>query len=316
VLWVVLTIAVSLGAGAAFERRAGVRASEVARRLLKVLLYVFTPPVAYLNIAHLRVTADVGIGIVLGWLALTLAGVVAWLVGRRLLGLASPSTGVLVNSSIQGNTSYLGFPLCAALLGTQHLPEAIAYDSFVQAPVFLLGCFGVAAAMGTRAGETPAERVRAFFLKNPVLLAVVAGLLVPDALAPDPLVRISHVVVFAALPWGFFCAGVILAEHFEGDRVRPAMDAPVGAAIVMRLVLAPLLLLLLAAPFIDLPAAYLLAAATPAGLNGLTVAHAYGLDLRYAASSLAWTTGIGVAGMSALALALCGRSSSASRARR
>ena len=29
-----------------------------------------------------------------------------------------------------------------------------------------------------------------------------------------------------------------------------------------------------------------------------------GLDLRYAASSLAWTTGIGVAGMSALALAL------------
>ena len=86
--------------------------------------------------------------------------------------------------------------------------------------------------------------------------------------------------------------------------MRPAISAPIGAAIVMRLVLAPLLLLLLAAPFIDLPPAYLLAAATPAGLNGLTVAHAYGLDLRYAASSLAWTTGIGVAGMSALALAL------------
>ena len=111
-------------------------------------------------------------------------------------------------------------------------------------------------------------------------------------------------IVFAALPWGFFCAGVILAEHFErGASMRPALSPPVGAAIVMRLVLAPLLLLLLAAPFIDLPAAYLLAAATPAGLNGLTVAHAYGLDLRYAASSLAWTTGVGVAGMSALALA-------------
>ena len=112
-------------------------------------------------------------------------------------------------------------------------------------------------------------------------------------------------IVFAALPWGFFCAGVILAEHLErGAAVRPALSPPVGAAIVMRLVLAPLLLLLLAAPFIDLPPAYLLAAATPAGLNGLTVAHAYGLDLRYAASSLAWTTGIGVTGMSALALAL------------
>ena len=220
-------------------------------------------------------------------------------------GLEPPSNGVLVNISLQGNTNYLGLPLCAALLGTDHLPEAIAYDSFVQAPVFLLGVFGVAAAMGTKAGGSAGERVRTFLFKNPVLLAVVAGLLAPAALAPAALVDVSHVIVFAALPWGFFCAGVILAEHLErGAAVRPALSPPVGAAIVMRLVLAPLLLLLLAAPFIDLPPAYLLAAATPAGLNGLTVAHAYGLDLRYAASSLAWTTGIGVTGMSALALAL------------
>ena len=209
-----------------------------------------------------------------------------------MLKLPPPSNGVLVNISLQGNTNYLGLPLCAAVLGTEHLPEAIAYDSFVQAPVFLLGVFGVAAAMGEKAGGTYGERVRAFVFKNPVLLAVVAGLLAPPSFAPPALVSISHAIVFLALPWGFFCAGVILAEHLErGRTVRPAFDAPVGAAVVMRLVLAPLLLLLLAA-------------ATPAGLNGLTVAHAYGLDLRYAASSLAWTTGIGVAGMSALALAL------------
>ena len=300
-IWVVLTIVVSLAAGAAAERRAGERASALARRLLKILLYGFTPPVAFLNIAHLRVTADVGVGILLGWLALALAGVAAWLLGRYVLRLARPSTGVLVNISMQGNTSYLGFPLCAALLGAQHLPEAIAYDAFVQAPVFLLGVFGVAAAMGTKAGETPAERLRAFVLRNPVLLAVAAGLLVPDAL-----VRISHVIVFAALPWGFFCAGVIVAEHLQAGQViaRPRLEKRDGAAVLMRLVLAPLLLVLLAAPFIDLPPGYLVAAATPAGINGLTVAHAYGLDLRYAASGLAWTTGVGIAAMAALALAV------------
>jgi malate permease and related proteins len=304
VLWVVLAIVVSLALGIAAERRYRERASAAARRMLKVLLYGFTPPVAFLNISGLEITGDVGGGIVIGWLALILAGVLAWAFGRHVLGLHPPSNGVLVNISLQGNTNYLGLPLCAALLGTEHLPEAIAYDSFVQAPVFLLGVFGVAAAMGTKAGGTVAGRLRAFVFKNPVLIAVVAGLVAPASLAPVALVDASHVIVFVALPWGFFCAGVILAEHFEGDRVRPAMDAPIGAAIVMRLVLAPLLLLLLAAPFIDLPPAYVLAAATPAGLNGLTVAHAYGLDLRYAASSLAWTTGIGVAGMSALALAL------------
>jgi predicted permease len=302
--WVVLTIAVSLALGVAAERRFGERASAAARRMLKILLYGFTPPVAFLNITQLELTADVGGGILIGWAALILAGVLAWAFGRHVLGLRPPSNGVLVNISLQGNTNYLGLPLCAALLGTDDLPEAIAYDSFVQAPVFLLGVFGVAAAMGTKAGGSTAARVRSFVFKNPVLLAVVAGLLAPASLAPAALVEASHVLVFLALPWGFFCAGIILAEHFEGDRVRPAISPPIGAAIVMRLVLAPLLLLLLAAPFIDLPPAYLLAAATPAGLNGLTVAHAYGLDLRYAASSLAWTTGIGVAGMSALVLAL------------
>jgi predicted permease len=273
--------------------------------MLKVLLYGFTPPVAFLNIVGLEITGDVGGGILIGWTALIVAGLLAWAFGRHVLGLEPPSNGVHVNISLQGNTGYLGLPLCATLLGTEHLPQAIAYDSFVQAPVFLLGVFGVAAAMGTKAGGSAAGRVRAFVFKNPVLLAVVAGLLAPAWLAPAALVDASHAIVFIALPWGFFCAGVILAEHLErGVAHRPAISPPVGAAVIMRLVLAPLLLLLLAAPFIDLPPAFLLAAATPAGLNGLTVAHAYGLDLRFAASSLAWTTGIGVAGMSALAIAL------------
>jgi predicted permease len=301
--WVVATIVISLAAGFATERRYGARASALARTLLKVLLYGFTPPVVFLNITQLQITSDVGGGIVIGWVALVLAGVLAWLFGRHVLRLPPPSNGVLVNISMQGNTNYLGLPLCAAVLGTQHLPEAIAYDSFVQAPVFLLGVFGVAAAMGTRAGGTVGERVRAFVLKNPVLMAVVAGLLAPAALAPASLVSISHVIVFLALPWGFYAAGIILGEHLGAERRAPRISAPVGAAVLMRLVLAPLLLLLLAAPFIDLPPAYLLAAATPAGLNGLTVAHAYGLDLRFAASSLAWTTAFGVVGMSALALA-------------
>src|SRR4051812_5802209 len=197
--------------------------------MLKVLLYGFTPPVAFLNIVGLEITGDVGGGIVIGWTALMLAGLLAWAFGRHVLGLRPPSNGVLVNISLQGNTSYLGLPLCAALLGTEHLPEAIAYDSFVQAPVFLLGVFGVAAAMGTKAGGSAAERVRAFLFKNPVLLAVVAGLLAPASLAPAALVAVSHVIVFVALPWGFFAAGIILAEHLGTERTAPRMSAPVGA---------------------------------------------------------------------------------------
>jgi predicted permease len=304
VLWVVLAIVGSLAAGAEAERRYAARAGTAARRILKLLLYGVTPPVAFLNIVHLEITPDVGGGVVLGWIALSLAGAIAWFVGRHWLRLPDPSTGVLVNVSLQGNTGYLGLPLCVALLGAEHLPEAVAYDAFVQAPVLLLGVFGVAAALGTRAGTTRLERARTFVARNPPLLAVLAGLLAPAALAPPALVEASHVLLFAALPLGFFAAGIILAEERTEATGRPRLTPPIGAVLVLRLVLAPLLLLALAAPLIDLPPAYLLLAAMPAGLNGLTVAHAFGLDLRFAAASIAWTTGVGVTVATALTLAI------------
>ena len=110
-LWVGLTSAAALAAGVTAERRYGARASALARTMLKVLLYGFTPPVAFLNIVGLEITGDVGGGIVIGWIALILAGGLAWAFGRFVLGLRPPSNGVLVNISLQGNTNYLGLPL-------------------------------------------------------------------------------------------------------------------------------------------------------------------------------------------------------------
>jgi len=97
VLWVVFTIAAALAAGVTTERRYGARASALARTMLKVLLYGFTPPVAFLNIVGLEITSDVGGGILIGWAALIAAGVLAWAFGRHVLGLEPPSNGVLVN---------------------------------------------------------------------------------------------------------------------------------------------------------------------------------------------------------------------------
>ena len=64
--------------------------------------------------------------------------------------------------------------------------------------------------------------------------------------------------------------------------------------MALRLVVAPGLLLLLALPLIDLPGPYLLLAAMPCGINTMIVAHAYGLDLRIAAGTVAWSTAIAV----------------------
>lgn len=295
-IFIALAIAASIAAGVAAERRKGARAGALARRILTFLLYVVMPPVAFFNVARLEVSADVGVGVVLGWVALALAALAGWLIGRRLLALAAPTAGVLAIVGLQANTGLMGLPVAGALLGIDHLSEAVLYDALVQQPVFFIGSFAIAAATGTRAGEGVAERVRAFFFRNPPLVAVVLGLLAPDALAPDLLVDAARVLIFSVPVLGFFAVGVTLAEEAEEGALAfpPPLTAPIGAAILVRLVAGPALLLALAAPVIDLPAAFLLLAAMPAGLHIVVLAHVYGLDVPFAAGAIVWTTMISV----------------------
>ena len=94
--------------------------------------------------------------------------------------------------------------------------------------------------------------------------------------------------------------GLTLGGEAEEGVLRfpPALTAPVAVAIGLRLVVAPLLMLALAALIGGVPDAYLLQAATPAAVSSVVVAHAFGLDLKLTASAVAWTTMIVVvAGM-------------------
>jgi hypothetical protein len=192
------------------------------------------------------------------------------------------------------NTGYLGYPLTVALLGRDELPTAVLYDVMVSGPSLLLGAFAVGAAFGTKAGEGPRERVRAFFTRNPPLYAAIAGLLAPQALAPGWAVDVSQLLIVAILPIGFFAVGATLAENAEHGALPmpPPLTRPVVAVLFTRLLVAPALLIALTVPFVELPVAYLLLAAMPTGLNSMVVAHAYGLDLEITAEAVVWSTTI------------------------
>jgi predicted permease len=296
VLWIALAIAASIAAGVEAERRRGAQAGVWARAILKTLLYVVMPVVAFFNIARLEVDADVGAGIVIGWAALVLTALVGWTAGRRLLHMSRPSAGVLAIVGLQANTGLLGLAVAAALLGFSHVSEAVAYDALVQQPVFFIGSFAIAAATGTKAGETVPARVRAFFVRNPPLIAVALALVAPAALAPDVLVDASRVLILCVPVLGFFAVGVTLAEEAEEGALKfpPPLTPQIGTAIVLRLLVAPALLFALAAPFIDLPAAFLLMSTMPAGLHIVVLAHVYGLDVPFAAGAIVWTTMVSV----------------------
>ena len=294
VLLIAVAIAASVAIGVGAERRRPSAAALWARRSLTAMLYVLLPPVIFFNIASTHIDVSHGVGLLLGLTASGLGAFAAYLLATRVLRLSRPRTGAVVCTVLSVNTGYLGYPLTVALLGRDQLSTAVLYDVLVTGPSLLLGAFAVGAALGTKAGEGPRERLRAFFTRNPPLYAAIAGLLAPSALAPQVLVDASQVLIVAILPLGFFAVGATLAENAEhGDLpMPPPLTRPVALAIGTRLLLVPALLMLLAAPLIDLPAPYRLLSAMPSGVNSMVVAHAYGLDMEITAEAVTWSTAI------------------------
>ncbi len=296
VLLTIAAIVISASAGVAAEQRWPATAVGWARRALVISLYTLIPFVVFFNLARTHISADAGAGLLIGWVAVVATAGLAWLVSLRVLHQERPTTGSMIVGTLAPNTGYLGYPLCASLLGFHALGQAVVYDVAVSVPNLLLLGFGVGAAFGTKAGEGPRLRLIAFFTRNPPLYAAIAGLLAPDSLAPTWLVDVSRGAVVALLPIGFFAVGAVLAEEVEDQRVDlgSPLDPPVATVTLLRLVVAPGLLFLLALPLIDLPGPYLLLAAMPCGINTLLIAHVYGLDAKLAARAVAWTTAIAV----------------------
>ena len=304
VLLTTVAIVVAVAVGVWSEGRWPQGAADASRSALTLLLYVLLPPVIFFNIAASSIDVGHGVGLTLGILASSLGALLAWWVASRVLKLPRFQVGAVVCCVLSVNSGYLGYPLTVALLGRDQLSTAVLYDVLVTGPCLLLGAFAVGAAFGTKAGEGPRQRVRAFFTRNPPLYAAIAGILAPEALAPTVLVDVSQALIVAILPIGFFAVGATLAENAEHGELPmpPPLSRPVALALLTRLAVVPALLMLLAAPLIELPAAYRLLSAMPSGLNSLVVANAYGLDMEITAEAVTWSTGI-VVGVALVSLA-------------
>jgi len=295
---VVAAIIASTGLGMLGERRYGAAAVAFSRRLIHALVYGLLPFIVFFISARLHLGGGVGFGLILGFAELAVVGTAAYLAGTRLLRLPRPAVGSLVCVVILANTGYLGIPLTAALLGHDALAPAIAWDTVVSQTMLYVVGFAVGAAFGTRAGERPRDRIVAFFTRNPVLYALLLGLIAPDALAPQAIVDVAEALaVYTLLPLGFFLVGVTLMSERDEGRLSfpPPFTAAVGVAVGLRLVVAPALLVAFSAATISVPDAYVLQAAMPSGINSLVVGHLYGLDLRTASDAIAWSTAIALA---------------------
>ena len=303
-LWILIAILVSVAAGIYGERRWPDRAGTESRRGMLLILYCVLPPIIFFNLVHVELEFGGGAGLAAGLLASVCVGLLAWILSVPVLKLDRPVAGAVICSSILANTSYLGYPTVYSLMGGDELTDAVLFDVVVSYLTFMLGAFAVGAAFGTKAGEGFRQRLKAFFFKNPLLLAAVLGLLAPESLAPQVAVDISRALVLIPLVVGFFAVGAILTEEVRARvmKVPPRPHKPLGAVMVCRLIAAPALLLLFTLPFDGVPDSYYLLAVMPTGLNSMIVGHAYGLDLRTCAEAIVYTTTVVLLGLAGWAL--------------
>ncbi len=230
------------------------------------------------------------------------AGTIAWRVASDPLGLPRPSVGAAIVCTLQANTAYFGLPLCATLFTHAELAQAVAYDGLISLPMLVLGSFAIGARFGTAGEAGLRAQLRVGLLRNPVLLAVIAGLLVPEAWAPDALVTPSRVALLALLPISFMVVGITLGDEAKDGtlRVPPPLTRPIATVAVLRMGFVVTALLVASALGVDVPAPFYLLAAMPVGVNSVMVGHATGLDLSLTAASIAWTTSAALVGVAVL----------------
>ena len=281
--------------GVAAQRRWRGRAETVAQRALDLILWVILPPCVFINIAHFRFSNSELQGLIEGYGVLALVAAGALWAGRRWLALPEVTIGAFICCAIIGNTGYFGQPVTLAVLGRSDLGAATAWDAMITGPCTFVGAFAVGTIFGVdRESRDGQNRWRGFLVRNPVLWAMVAGLLVSRVHAiPEVLAAPAQLALTALLPVGFAALGVFLAGRPSG-RLWQRPDRSMCAAIGLRMGFAPALFAVLASFTHGVPAAFYLQAAAPTGLNALITSHVHGLDSDYTAAVVTWSTLLGL----------------------
>jgi len=114
-----------------------------SQALNSYVIYVALPALILMQISKLTLDASLLAPVLVAWLVMGASAGITWLLAQRYKW-TPPVTGALILVITLGNTSFIGFPLIEAHLGTDALPYAILYD---QLGTFLvLNTFGIAIA--------------------------------------------------------------------------------------------------------------------------------------------------------------------------
>ncbi|MCK7592904.1 AEC family transporter [Pseudomarimonas salicorniae] len=167
------------------------------------------------------------------WILLGLSIALVWLAGR-LMSLREDEKAVLLLCIPLGNTSFLGYPLTEAFLGTDALPYAVAYDQFGSFLILSSWGLWVLARYGGDAPPTAADIGRRV-LRFPPFIALIIALTVMPSEPPAALERLLARLSDALLPVVTLAIGLQLRF-----RIPARERGPLAFGLAAKLLVLPL----------------------------------------------------------------------------
>jgi malate permease and related proteins len=187
--------------------------------LNQFVVWICLPAVVLRLVPKLSLEPELLVIVATPWLLLGFTVALVRLVARP-LGFSRGELGVLMLCLPLGNTSFLGFPMIAALVGEDAVGYAVLYDQFGS--FLILATYGTVVIARASSDEAPPTReiVRRVFRFPPFIALVVALLPFPH---PEWLDGVLEGIGAALVPVAMFSVGLVMQLKPPPERTALAL---------------------------------------------------------------------------------------------
>ncbi|KMK51687.1 malonate transporter [[Actinobacillus] muris] len=231
---------------------------------------------------------------VVGTMAVYLGG--EWLAARYIA--KREHRGIFVQGIFRGNSGILGLALCVNAYGTAATAPASVYVACLTLLFNVLAIITLTHSLGD--GKLNGGKMLASLAKNPLILAILCGLIVSkfEITIPVPLIRTGDYLAHITLPLALICTGASLDfSQLKQIKTQPSADTLNQIVIYSslgRLFLTPIVMILLGKYLFQLEPMALgilfLMSSTPVAVASYAMVRSFGGNATAAANLIAITT--------------------------
>ena len=207
------------------------------------VMYVALPALVLQKIPSLHFSWDLLIPALVPWILLLLVSALILVLGRLLHWSRDIIVALLIVLPL-GNTSFLGFPMTAALFGDAAMPYAVVYDqigSFIALASYVTI---IAALYSPTAAKPTFKGIAVKIITFPSFIALALGLLLRGYDYPPIITQLIDNLAATLVPVVMVAVGFALTVKFSKSEVVPLVSA-LGIKLVMMPLLAAALWLAL-----------------------------------------------------------------------